>query len=1822
MSPGCARKGIGVGATNKNDQIASFSSRGPTSKYNIKPDVTAPGVSICSSQYDDAWSTSQCYDNQHVAISGTSMATPHVAGAAALLLQYHPTWTPQMVKSVLMSTSKDLGLSIWDQGAGRIDVYEASQAEIATYPQSISFGRITEPNISQVFTIQNLANGSIDFNLTVSNVTDSSGNEYNMSSLNASSVTIAHNTNATINLTVDIGNEEGTFYGYVNITSVNGTYRVPYGFIKISSLTVNVTDLNDNPLNPIFIVVHSDDMVTREIASYWDFDGSSHTFGVESGNYSAHAIGDYSNRSLTYILTNTTELPVGGSVTVNLSLSGARVFNVTAYDLNNNSLDLYRWNYLLKEEKGSYSFSVSVGTGTGFHGDRIVYISDTENDSSLITNISLSYIGFTCRGHGDSNWVQESFDTADELYLMGWILNEVNSSTDTILNYSLADIGTYNVTYNYPGNDPHQGAEWLSGSYSGIVFWISPATWIDASGWYRFTPPLNRTFYVKDSNSWGFWPYMYINYLHTDTLGGDWRNEFGAACGQQEYDKRTIMSWPYGVRIGDGNSVKASYGTSPYIPMYFQNTNTKIRLQDRILSGYLNKTYMYKKASATWYSSTGETGIVALPTPNIKVYRAGSLIYNSTSKDHWNSFSYSPGAGNYLVNVTIPTGYPLFNTTIVTANFTLSAGDSDPPKLLHLDIPQRFEYSKDLSIVFNMTDDTGMNNVTTYYSYDNRTWFILSTTNQSNIYSSTLTVGDQNATEVNVKIVANDTTGNEINFTFLPASMLGHNVSLNFSASSTDVNQGDTITFTGKIIDSENGNNVTGVRIVYYLNDSYYNRDRSETYESRSYGFQKGEFGTSWTVPSNWPSGVYDFSAIFNGTGIYLPNTTTISIRINVTLPTYSAVSITPTSPDVNDNVQAKSTWNNEDKVLFGSNYTGTYTYFGTTKTGSIYNYTIPANSTSASVVVVYSFKANNSDDEWVSTPNYTYTVKEITTNITAGQTLLGVDVNQNNTLWCDYTEVGADDVIGATVNAYIDSANKTMSYSSGNKRYEYIYNVSGSLHETKTWICYANKTNYTSQSVTSSFAIQNETEIPAYSNVTRTSDPIYTDTNVTMNSTWTDNAGLSFVIFSSNYTNTWINYTITTNPNQPYNASFTILSSNFSSNQVVGWKFIANDTSQNWNTYMPVQTFTVQNRDPWVAFDYNETDKGWGEDWTFKCNCSDADEDAVNISLWSKPPGGSWILEETQGTNGSLQQVTFGPSQFFNASYIGNTTQVKCNVTDGKSGTNETSVITITVEEDDVEVNITQGSGESVQRENTGNYTITFEIRAYDTDRDEYINSPSGKIYVTKTGTNEAFDVFDCTSYANGTCSIQWNPPDDTTVGSQYFFGGTYSNAYYKDVNSSQATFTVLGTLVALVNGPTGVFNKTSTIYLNTTTVEDPFGDNDKVSVETSDVRLEYKLHEAAGWERCTNVIEATDANYYCSLDTSNFTYGWYDVRYSAEKANYTSFINTHSFRFRIIYVHKFTVRRNFTANETVPINATTVNTTIEIRSIVNLTDVDVNITLNSTNPTPINLIVRELERYLSINVSNNLANNLSFAVIKVNYTDDEVDNSGIIESSLRLYQYNGTDWVGYNNQSSDRIGGVSTSENYVWANVTSFSDFGLGGLKDNGQSCSADSECNSGNCAEDYDGGGAWCAPAGNCVHDYVTTYTTGTATCYGNYREVCNSGEWSSGYCAYGCSNGVCGSAPSRYSEVDAGTTGGGVEETTTTTLVTTVPAFLTSAETTTIPEAVPIGEFVTPIKRIEMPAFLGIPLWIIGLIIINSVIIVLVVMKLRELKQKHK
>ncbi|MFJ2586925.1 S8 family serine peptidase [Streptomyces sp. NPDC087538] len=129
-SPGCAPSVLTVGAVDRDDTTAQFSSRGPAiGSHTLKPEIAAPGVAISAA----AAGGRGVY--AYRSMSGTSMATPHVAGAAAIVKQRHPDWTAQQIKAALVSSAKsDIPGDVRETGGGRLDVKAAIDTTVVGAP--------------------------------------------------------------------------------------------------------------------------------------------------------------------------------------------------------------------------------------------------------------------------------------------------------------------------------------------------------------------------------------------------------------------------------------------------------------------------------------------------------------------------------------------------------------------------------------------------------------------------------------------------------------------------------------------------------------------------------------------------------------------------------------------------------------------------------------------------------------------------------------------------------------------------------------------------------------------------------------------------------------------------------------------------------------------------------------------------------------------------------------------------------------------------------------------------------------------------------------------------------------------------------------------------------------------------------------------------------------------------------------------------------------------------------------------------------------------------------------------------------------------------------------------------------------------------------------------------------------------------------------------------------------------------------------------------------------------------------------------------------
>ncbi|MEV0646721.1 S8 family serine peptidase [Phytomonospora sp. NPDC050363] len=236
-SPATADEALAVGSVTKQDTLSGFSSQGPRfGDGAVKPDIAAPGSDIVAARAAGTEGPMPV-DDYYFGASGTSMATPHVAGAAALLKQAHPDWTARQLKSALMSSAKGLdGLSIYQLGAGRLDIGRGVVAEVTTDVASLSFGKFAfphgQPGVSKKLTYTNSSAAEITLALDVAaSTTDGTPAPAGLYTVDKSSVTIAPGGSAEVTVTFNplAGSPAGAYSGVITATGGDEVVRTAAG---------------------------------------------------------------------------------------------------------------------------------------------------------------------------------------------------------------------------------------------------------------------------------------------------------------------------------------------------------------------------------------------------------------------------------------------------------------------------------------------------------------------------------------------------------------------------------------------------------------------------------------------------------------------------------------------------------------------------------------------------------------------------------------------------------------------------------------------------------------------------------------------------------------------------------------------------------------------------------------------------------------------------------------------------------------------------------------------------------------------------------------------------------------------------------------------------------------------------------------------------------------------------------------------------------------------------------------------------------------------------------------------------------------------------------------------------------------------------------------------------------------------------------------------------------------------------------------------------------------------------------------------------------
>ncbi|GAA2834006.1 S8 family peptidase [Kribbella solani] len=296
-TPGAAASALTVGAVDREDKLADFSSRGPRlGDSGLKPEITAPGVGIIAARASGT-DMGDPVDQLYTAASGTSMAAPHVAGAAVLLAQQHPDWKADQLKNALVSTAKTQpDQTVYAQGAGRVDLTRAV-AQKVTASGVADFGTQTAEAGTRTITYRNDSGNAITLNLSVQ-VTNLDDKKPATGFGLPATVTVPANGAADVALSLDPAKlGRGQYSGWIVATGPDGVVtHTAVGALRsgpMHKVTLRAVSLDGKPTGSPVVSLYGDNSRSDVLA--WIRNGSSYTAEVEEGTYLLHSLVEHND---------------------------------------------------------------------------------------------------------------------------------------------------------------------------------------------------------------------------------------------------------------------------------------------------------------------------------------------------------------------------------------------------------------------------------------------------------------------------------------------------------------------------------------------------------------------------------------------------------------------------------------------------------------------------------------------------------------------------------------------------------------------------------------------------------------------------------------------------------------------------------------------------------------------------------------------------------------------------------------------------------------------------------------------------------------------------------------------------------------------------------------------------------------------------------------------------------------------------------------------------------------------------------------------------------------------------------------------------------------------------------------------------------------------------------------------------------------------------------------------------------------------------------------------------------------------------------------
>ncbi|MEV4821232.1 S8 family serine peptidase [Micromonospora sp. NPDC049274] len=605
-SPASADAALAVGAVDRDDKLADFSSRGPRIGDDaLKPDITAPGVDIVAARSATGVIGDPVGD-RYVTLSGTSMATPHVAGSAALLAQQHPGWQADRLKATLMAAAKPHPeQTAYQQGAGRVDVAHAITEQISTDPVSVSFGRTLWPHgddtpITRTVTWRNDGPAPVTVDLGVEGAgPDGRALPAGLFVLGTNHLTVPAGGTAATTVTANtrLGDADGYWTGRIVARSGAAVAVTPLAVHReVESYTLTVEHLNRSGDRA---AEHSSSLVGLDSFAWWDLYGPDGvaTVRVPKGHYgltslifepapddepgamSVLAQPELTVDRDTRIVVDArrtrpvrTTVPEGGAIPELVDVSG----NFTA------------------DDGSGYTIGIWADTFTGLTSGQL---GKPVSDERFVATIS-------------SQWIKP--DTASSPYL--YALAEAipgRLPTGFVRNYSRRDLAT--VVHQFRGGDPGLEAERT----------VYPVLEYNVGGSALVLPTAVPGQRVE----------------HYNTRGVKWESDiyFGTRDEDGWLNPQTaLFSVPTAYRAG--RTVQETWNQAPYGPSFPAPRwpeDSVTRIGDTIL------------VSLPMFSdAAGHPGASLVDSERTELWRDGKLVGESEYSG-FGEFTVPPGTGNY-----------------------------------------------------------------------------------------------------------------------------------------------------------------------------------------------------------------------------------------------------------------------------------------------------------------------------------------------------------------------------------------------------------------------------------------------------------------------------------------------------------------------------------------------------------------------------------------------------------------------------------------------------------------------------------------------------------------------------------------------------------------------------------------------------------------------------------------------------------------------------------------------------------------------------------------------------------------------------------------------------------------------------------------------------------------------------------------------------------------------------------------------------------------------------------------------------------------------